>query len=212
MAKPHDSPSPPSSRPVTSTTLLQGLDAMDPDAWARFVRAYGPVVFRWCRTDGLGEDDAADVGQEVFRAVMSSIGTFQRCQNGSFLGWLRSITKFKVADHFRRSGKAPQAVGGTDFLSFVQSISDDSTERCPEVEQQVDDQRLVSLQVLNELQSHFSPQAWSAFWETAVNGRTAADVAGDLSMSDMAVRKAKSRVLRKLKTELAELLLWEPAE
>jgi RNA polymerase sigma-70 factor (ECF subfamily) len=56
------------------------------------------------------------------------------------------------------------------------------------------------------VRDEFEERTWQAFWLTAVEGRPADDVAADLGVSAAAVRKAKSRVLHRLKEELGELL------
>src|SRR5260370_707050 len=45
-----------------------------------------------------------------------------------------------------------------------------------------------------------------SFWQAAVDGRAPIDVGGDLSLSQGAVRVAKSRVLRRLREEVGGVL------
>jgi RNA polymerase sigma-70 factor (ECF subfamily) len=59
---------------------------------------------------------------------------------------------------------------------------------------------------LDRIRAEFEERTWSAFWRMAVEGRTAKDVGADLAMSPGAVRVAKSRVLRRLRQELGDLL------
>jgi RNA polymerase sigma-70 factor (ECF subfamily) len=58
---------------------------------------------------------------------------------------------------------------------------------------------------LNLLRTDFAESTWQAFLATAVDGRSAADVAEDLGMTVGAVYVAKSRVLARLREELAGL-------
>ena len=55
------------------------------------------------------------------------------------------------------------------------------------------------------IRGEFEPRTWEAFWQTAVEGRAAADVAAELGMTPGAVRVAKSRVLHRLRTDLGDL-------
>jgi RNA polymerase sigma-70 factor (ECF subfamily) len=57
------------------------------------------------------------------------------------------------------------------------------------------------------MQRDFQPATWRACWETKVCGRPAAVVAAELGLSVAAVHAATSRVLRRLRQELADL--WE---
>lgn len=108
-----------------SSTLFQRISDLDSQAWATFVHAYGPVIYKWCRKDGLSDEEAADVGQDVFRGVATGIQRYDRSAGSNFLGWLRTITRFKVADHFRQSSRSRRAVGGTTFLSVIFGIAQD---------------------------------------------------------------------------------------
>src|SRR5262249_62247129 len=71
-------------------------------------------VLHWCGRWRLQDEDAADVFQEVFQAVARHIKSFrkQRAED-TFRGWLRTITRNKVHDHFRRLRQEPAGVGGS---------------------------------------------------------------------------------------------------
>jgi RNA polymerase sigma-70 factor (ECF subfamily) len=60
------------------------------------------------------------------------------------------------------------------------------------------------LKALESIRGDFHEQTWQAFWRVVVEGRTAAEVSVDLSMSPGAVRVAKSRVLARLRRELGD--------
>ncbi len=55
---------------------------------------------------------------------------------------------------------------------------------------------------LRLMQSEFQPNTSRACWEQVVGGRSAADVAAELGLSEGAVYVAKCRVLRRLRQEL----------
>jgi RNA polymerase sigma-70 factor (ECF subfamily) len=54
-----------------------------------------------------------------------------------------------------------------------------------------------------------SATAWQAFWQTAVEGRCAAEVAAGLAMTPAAVYLAKSRIMARLKERIRQ---WEEGE
>ena len=187
------------------TSLLMRVRHLDPDAWQRLVHIYGPLVYKWCIKAGLRSEDAADVGQEVFRAVADGISKFRRDRDGdTFVGWLRTITRFKIADYRRGQSSDPQAIGGTDFQIAISQLSESTKEAVPE---ENDDGRIDSIvyrRALDIIKTEFEQRTWQAFWATAVDGRPTADIADELGMTTMAVRKAKSRVLRRLRDEFDE--------
>jgi RNA polymerase sigma-70 factor (ECF subfamily) len=57
---------------------------------------------------------------------------------------------------------------------------------------------------LDQIRPDVEAHTWNAFWNTAVLGRSATEVAEDLGMTAMAVRQAKSRVLRRLRKQLGD--------
>jgi RNA polymerase sigma-70 factor (ECF subfamily) len=56
---------------------------------------------------------------------------------------------------------------------------------------------------LELVRSQFEDKTWQAFWRCAVDGQSPAEVSQALGMTQVAVRKAKSRVLHRLRDELA---------
>ena len=57
---------------------------------------------------------------------------------------------------------------------------------------------------LDQIRPMVEPQTWNAFWNTAVLGRWAPDVAEGLGLNPAAVRQAKSRILRRLRRQLGD--------
>jgi RNA polymerase sigma-70 factor (ECF subfamily) len=192
---------PPSSA-ATSLGLLERARAHDAAAWVRLVALYAPLVFHWCRGWGLQEEDAADVLQEVFQAVATHLGGFRKERAAdTFRGWLRTITRSKVHDHFRRRSREPAGAGGSAAQAWLAQTpappaDDEATEGRAE--------RGLFRRALEGIASEFEERTWQAFWRTAVEGRAAKDVADELNMTPGAVRVAKSRVLQRLREELGD--------
>ncbi len=192
-----------SSSTSTPGSLLRRARGHDPAAWERMVALYGPLVLGWCRNWGLREDDAADVFQEVFQAVAAHLAGFHRDRaGGTFRGWLRTITRNKVADHYRRREREPVGVGGSEARDRLARVAgavspdEDGGGGAAEAE--------LLHRALAMIRGEFEPRTWEAFWQTAVEGRAAADVAAELGMTPGAVRVAKSRVLHRLRTDLGD--------
>jgi len=185
----------------TSASLLHGLKRREPLAWQRLCQLYGPLVYSWCRTFGVAQSDAADIAQEVFRSIHSHIAEFRRDQPGhSFRGWLWTITRNKIRDHFRNSAGRPVAIGGTDAQLKLLQLPDEAIDPCGASthERPANSGLLSGLEVV---QAEFEDRTWQAFWRTVVDDQSTAQVAEDLQISVNAVRLAKSRVLRRLREE-----------
>jgi RNA polymerase sigma-70 factor (ECF subfamily) len=161
-------------------------------------------VLHWCRRWHLPQEDTADVFQEVFQAVATHIRGFRKEREGdTFRGWLRTITQHKVLDHFRRLGREPVAVGGSDAQRHLSQLpAPGPTEEDSSDEGEAE--RSLFHRALEGIRGEFQDRTWQAFWQTAVEGRSPKEVAADLAMSPGAVRVAKSRVLRRLRDELGD--------
>jgi RNA polymerase sigma-70 factor (ECF subfamily) len=190
----------------TSLSLLNRIRTSDAESWSQFCRLYAPLVYAWARSAGLQDDDAADVGQEVFRTVAVRIGEFQRSDRcGSFRRWLWLITRNKLGDHFRRMAAQPQATGGSTAQKRLSQLPDDpATDSGSEIIPS--ESASVVRRALDLIRGDFELATWQAFWRATVDGDATDEIAHDLRMTPNAVRQAKFRVLRKLRQELNGLL------
>lgn len=186
-----------------SSTLLKQVRQRRPEAWQRLVELTGPLVYRWCRASGVPREDAADVVQEVFRAIAVHVDDFRRDRPGdSFTAWLAAITRSKIGDHFRRRRGEPRARGGTTAQRQMAAIPEADLPSDEPVGDDADVQTWLSQRALELVRAEFENRTWEAFWRSTVDGRPPADVAEELGMSLHAVYKARSRVLRRLRQEL----------
>jgi RNA polymerase sigma-70 factor (ECF subfamily) len=159
---------------------------------------YGPVVYRWCRRANLQPEDAADVAQEVFAAMLANVADFHRDQpEDTFRGWLWTICQNKIRDHYRR--RHERAQGGTDAQQRLAQVPDPEADTSSSAsgpgEQAVLTQRVVEL-----ARAGVEERTWQAFWQVTVDGQNVSDVAEALGMSVPAVYKAKYRVLRLIRS------------
>jgi RNA polymerase sigma-70 factor (ECF subfamily) len=56
------------------------------------------------------------------------------------------------------------------------------------------------------VRSEFEERTWQAFWLTVIDDRTPGDVSAALDMKAGTIRQARSRVLRRLREEVGDLL------
>jgi RNA polymerase sigma-70 factor (ECF subfamily) len=184
-------------------TLLERARANDSAAWERLLHLYRPLVLHWCLRSGVSGADADDVIQEVFAAVVSGLDRFRREQAGdTFRGWLRGITRNKLLHHQERRRSQPIAQGGTDANLRMQEQPTPPLDSPDPPEEE----RELYRRALELLRDEFEPAHWQAFWRTAVDGLTATAVAAELGINPAAVRQAKSRVLRRLREEMGDVL------
>jgi len=190
----------------TSPSLLERLKGNDSVAWEHFAAVYGPMVYGWCRRLGLQDQDAADVSQEVFRAVAGNIRRFRRdAANHTFRGWLWTITRNKIRDLGRDQAGKAHAQGGSTADARLQQIAEPPDDVSSVSNDAVDGRGLLQ-RAADIIRSEFEEQTWQIFYQIVIEGRRATDVAADLKMTASAVRQAKYRVLRRLRQEFDGLL------
>jgi RNA polymerase sigma-70 factor (ECF subfamily) len=184
-----------------STTLVGRLKLRDAQAWQRFSDLYGPLVYSWARRAGLQDSDAADVTQDVFRAVAEGVAQFRKnSPSDTFRGWLWGIARHKILSEFRRRASKPDLA---DALLLQQLAA-----HLPEQPADNLDEELAALarRAMALLRTDFQAVTWQAFEQTVLHSRAAADVAADLGISVGSVYTAKCRVLARLRQELGDLL------
>jgi RNA polymerase sigma factor (sigma-70 family) len=191
--------------PATRASLLVRLrDASDGDAWQEFVRLYAPVIYRFARKRGLQDADAADLMQEVLRSVSSAVKRLEYDPvRGTFRGWLFTITRNKVFNFLESSSRRVQASGGSGVQQRLEQQPGIDGEQSEEWE--TDYQRALAARAMEQVKDEFQAATWEAFRQTAVEGRTPAQVAGRLGLSVGAVYVAKSRVIARLREEIQRL-------
>jgi RNA polymerase sigma-70 factor (ECF subfamily) len=188
----------------TSLSLLERVRHQDSQAWQRLVYLYTPLVHHWCQSWGLYGPDADDVRQEVFQSVATGLANFRRERAGdTFRGWLRVITRRKLLDHRQRRERQPIAEGGSTAHQRLEQVAQPEPDEADDPPAEV--KRLYH-RALELIRSQFEERTWKAFWRCAVDGRSPLEVGAEMDMTPAAVRKAKSRVLQRLKAELGELL------
>ena len=188
------------------STLLQDVRQHDPDAWERLVGMFSPLIYDWCRQQGVQAADAPDVMQDVFRVVFRDIEKYRRERPGDrFRGWLWTVTRNRVRDHFRARSRRAEAFGGTDAWQRLEQLPDQE----PDSDTGSGTSKITSSplhRALELVRNDFGTTTWKAFWRVAVQRQAAAEVADELGISVNAVRKAKARVLRRVREEFGELL------
>ena len=188
----------------TSLSLLRRARDNDQQAWSRIIDLYRPLVRYWCRQANCPDAEVEDMVQEVFTAAAVGLSAFRHDRRGdSFRGWLRGISRNQVLLYFRRNQGRPRPVGGSSAVARLQDVA----ETLPGSAE--DETTVVSQfyrRAVEQVRDEFEHRTWHMFWRTVIDGRPTTAVAEEMALTPAAVREAKSRVLRRLKQEMGELL------
>ena len=193
--------------PDTRHSLLRRLvDRADVTAWSEFCTIYEPVIYRFAKRFSLQDADAREVSQEVLMIVSRKVESFDTLANGRFRGWLSKLARHATIDQLRK--RRDRSIGGSDvvrLLSAVPAIESDPTQAF-----QLEARRQQFHWAAEQVRQSSQPATWQAFWLTAVENASAADVARKLKMNVGAVYVARCRTLARIKS-LVEPFLEEDA-
>lgn len=191
----------------TSMTLLGKIQVGDGAAWNRFTMLYGPMVRYWCKRWGVAAEDFDDVSQEVWMALGPNLSGFRPAPGQSFRAWLRGVTHHKSQDwHKRRSRQVAEARGGLDAAGELEQIKDRVDDFETVLPEEIAENHSLYRRALLLIQGEFEAKTWSAFVAATLETKTAAEVGAAHGMSAAAVRMARSRVIRRLREQLGDLL------
>jgi RNA polymerase sigma-70 factor (ECF subfamily) len=198
--------------PRTRPSLLARLrDPQDGRAWAEFLEIYDPLVRRLAVRRGLQEADAADLAQEVFRAVAAAIDRWDPDPaRGSFRGWLSRIARNLTVNLLAAQRRHPRGTGDSEVQSFLERQPAPDGEDTLLFEHEY--RRQVFAWAADRVRGEFRPSTWQAFWQTGVEGRDPKAVAVALGITAGAVYIARSRVMARLKREIERLEGDEPSD
>jgi RNA polymerase sigma factor (sigma-70 family) len=191
-----------SEAPATRVSLLVRLrDPRDERAWGEFVEIYGPLLRQLARKRGFQEADAADLAQDVFRAVAGAIKRYDPDPAaGSFRGWLCTITRNLMVNLLAAQRRHPQGTGDTAMRQFLE------TRPAPDAEDSAlfdaEYRRRVLDWAAGRIRGEYSEAVWQAFWRAGVEGQPALEVAGSLGLTIGTVYQYKSRVVARLRREI----------
>ena len=95
----------------TRYSLLSRLkDWDDNESWRVFFDTYWRLIYVMALKAGLTRTEAQEVVQETVICVAKDIQKFKRDRRlGSFKGWLRNLTRWRIADQFRKRTRLARA-------------------------------------------------------------------------------------------------------
>jgi len=184
----------------TSVSLLLRLRQPNQQAdWQRFVDLYAPLIYHWCRSQGLNPTDASDLVQEVLVVLVTKLPEFEYDPTQRFRGWLRTVTVNKVRDFQRQRSTRP-------LTGVNETIERIAVAEAVDLFEETEYRSFLVKRAMELMQAEFQDQTWQACWKHIAEGRKAADVAQELGITANAVHIAKCRVMRRLREELDGLM------
>ena len=170
------------------------------DVWREFSGELRRFILRRV----ANPEDADDILQLVaLRLVQHSAEPRDR---RTLLAWLYTVTRNKIYNFLSAQRHRPRGTGDTDAHERLDATPAREENGGPDAEWEKEYQRGLSNRAMERVRHEFQPATWQAFWETAAEGKPAADVGAGLRMTPGAVYVAKSRVLSRLRDEVKKLM------
>ena len=208
------------SIPTRQSLLARLKDPGDQKSWREFFEAYWRLIHVTALKAGLTEVEAQEVVQEVMIAAAKKMPEFTyEPGKDSLKGWLLGVTRWKVADQFRKREKAALTSAlshpmGEGVRRASESANDD-TARTATVER-VPDPASLNLDAiwegewrenllraaLERVKQTVNPAHYEMYHLHVVQGLTPRETARALGVSTAAVYLARHRVGRRLKKEM----------
>lgn len=194
---------------ATRMSLVSRARAGHPAAWRELVELYGPLVASWCMKSRMDVHSAADCVQEVFASVSQALTSFRPTrQTGSFRAWLWTVTANKIRDAARTAKRAPIATGGSTALKDLQQVVARESLSDALIEEPTSNAELSQLtrRALEQVRGELETRTWEIFQRAVVDQIPTSLVAEQFGVTAAAVRQTRSRVLRRLRQQLGDLL------
>jgi RNA polymerase sigma factor (sigma-70 family) len=195
----------------TRATLIDRLkNWQDQASWQDFFDTYWKLIYGLARKFGLNEEDAQDVVQETLVSVANHMPNFKYDPNlGSFKSWLRTLIRWRIADHIRKRGAANTVPLQTETETGEETLPG---KELPDKNSQTMDQfyeqewqKNVLDAAIAKVKRKIDPQKYQIF-DFYVNREWAPEkVAAAFNISVDQVYLAKHRVTELIKTEAKRL-------
>jgi RNA polymerase sigma-70 factor (ECF subfamily) len=105
---------------LTRYSLLSRLQNWDDqESWKDFFDTYWRLIYAVAIKSGLTDAEAQDAVQETIICVAKDLQKFKRDRKlGSFKGWLRNVTRWRIADQLRKRTRAAWREAGAGAGEF----------------------------------------------------------------------------------------------
>jgi RNA polymerase sigma factor (sigma-70 family) len=201
----------------TRHSLLNRLkDWGDQTSWQDFFNTYSRLIYNVAVKAGLSDTEAQEVVQETVIAVTRKIGEFKADPaHGSFSAWLMQLTRWRIADQWRKRQAKPNALGvsgwrseswsdGTGSVNPLERVPDPASLALDAVWHMEWEKHLMDA-ALERVKQQVSPRQFQIFDLHVLQNQSVQETASTLQASVASVYMVKYRVARLVKKEVRKL-------
>jgi RNA polymerase sigma-70 factor (ECF subfamily) len=194
---------------TTRASLIHRLkNWRDEPSWHEFFKTYWRLIYGVARKAGLTDAEAQDVVQETLISVAMHLPTFKYDPSiGSFKAWLLNMTRWRVADQFRKrkpSGGHHGDNGSASRTDSIDALADPNAANL-DAAWEIEWQTNLLNAALDNLRRHLDPQKLQIFDFYVNKGWSPEKISERFQVSTDLVYQTKHRVTEALKLEVARL-------
>jgi RNA polymerase sigma-70 factor (ECF subfamily) len=183
-------------------------DWNDRKHWQEFFDAYWKLIYSAARKSGLTDAESQEVVQETIITVAKKVGKLRYDPAaGSFKGWLLHITRWRIADQFRKRqpGQSQRSAGTSERMTAtIERVPDANAVDLDELwEKEWQDNLLAA--AMDRVKKKVDAKQFQIFDCYVRKDWPAQKVAAELSVSVGQVYLARHRVTALLKKEVRAL-------
>lgn len=185
---------------TTRPSLLQRIrDPGDGRSWREFSTIYRPLLYRYARARRLDRESAEEVTQQCMAILAEKMPAFEYARGkGGFKSWLCRLANNRITDLFRRK-KLPLARSADLRRPQQRELS-------PEELWEREWERRHLKYCLELIRDEVAPITYQAFEYHVLADWPVKKVTETLNVSAAQVYAAKSRITRRLRKTMRELL------
>lgn len=187
--------SPRNRQDSSDASLLSAIASRDGAAFAVFYRRHVPVVLAYLLRETGNPETAGDLAAEVFAAVLPAAGRYVE-QGESAAPWVLGIARNKLLMSWRRGRVEARARHRLGFQAVA--LEDGDLERIVDLAEGASGSLLA-------LVDHLPEDERAAVRSRVLEERPYSEIAGELSCSELVVRKRVSRGLARMREQLKEI-------
>ena len=189
--------------PQTRATLLAAVKSPeDRRAWDDFVTLYRPVIYRMARRRGLQDADAQDVTQNILVRIAGAIGRYEQKPGIRFRHWLSRVARNAILTSISQKPH-DAATGGSVMRDLLEEQPDVSLDAEQDLETEY--RREQYLRAAAIVRTDVNEETWRAFEMTVIEGVSCEAAAESTGNSVGTVYAARSRVVKRLREQIALL-------
>ncbi len=184
----------------------------DAASWTEFYSLYKNLVFGFASRSGLSRADAEEVTQDVFNRVAQTINEFESDpKRGTFRGWLRNLTRWRVLDKIRERQRLDRLRSpgrgnpDDDRTATIERVADPSNDTKTEQVWEDEWERRVFEAAMARIRSRVDGRHFQVFELLACQGKTVPEIASQLEMNRATVYVIHYRLRKLLIAEVGKL-------